>query len=159
MNKNILIFTLIALAILTVLRKKMNNILPVLKIRKDAKGDGHFGASRSGGTRPHNGVDLEITKGENVYAPFEGTITKQAYPYENDRKFTGVHLTRADGLKLKVFYMQPRAGIIGKKVNIGDVIGTAQAISEKYGSPMHDHIHVEVWKNGKIENPEKFFNL
>ena len=135
------------------------SILPVMKIRKDASGDGHYGASRSGGTRPHNGVDLLVTKGQQVFAPFSGTITKQAYPYADDRKYTGIHLTRQDGVKLKVFYMLPKTGIIGKSVNAGDIIGTAQAISEKYGPPMLDHIHLEIWKNGKVTNPQEFFGL
>lgn len=135
------------------------SVLPVMKIRKDAAGDGNFGASRSGGTRKHKGIDLIVTKGDNVYAPFAGTITKKAYPYASDTKFTGLHLTRADGLKMKVFYMIPKAGIIGKRVNAGDVIGTAQAISEKYGPPMKDHLHVEIWINGIAENPKTFFNL
>jgi murein DD-endopeptidase MepM/ murein hydrolase activator NlpD len=164
MNKQTIIIIVVILAILSFInRKKMSSalvsILPVMKIRKDASGDGHYGASRSGGTRPHNGVDLLVTKGQQVFAPFSGTITKQAYPYADDRKYTGVHLTRQDGVKLKVFYMLPKTGIIGKSVNAGDIIGTAQAISEKYGPPMKDHIHLEIWKDGKVTNPQEFFNL
>lgn len=165
MNTRTIIIVLVILAVLSVIMRKMKNtttgkILSALKIRVDAKGDGHFGASRDGGNRGHNGVDLEVIKGQPVYAPFAGTITKQAYPYADDRKFTGVHLTRPDGLKIKVFYMLPKPGIIGKAVNAGDEIGRAQAISEKYGAPMKDHIHVEVWnKNGTLENPQEFFGI
>jgi len=134
-------------------------LLSSMKIRVDASGNGHYGASRDGGSRGHNGVDLLVTKGQPVFAPFAGTITKQAYPYSDDRKYTGVHLTRPDGLKIKVFYMLPKPGIIGKSVSAGEEIGRAQAISEKYGAPMKDHVHVEVWNNGTLENPEEFFNL
>jgi murein DD-endopeptidase MepM/ murein hydrolase activator NlpD len=164
MNKQTVILIVVILAIFSVInRKKMKSaiasILPSMKIRVDASGNGNFGSSRGGGTRKHNGVDLLVTKGQQVFAPFSGTITKQAYPYADDRKYTGVHLTRKDGVKLKVFYMLPKTGIIGKSVNAGDVIGTAQAISEKYGPPMKDHIHIEVWRGATLENPKEFFNL
>ena len=167
MNNKTIIVVLVILAILSVISRKMkttansvSSILSSLKIRVDGKGDGHYGASRDGGSRGHNGVDLLVTKGQPVFAPFAGTITKQAYPYSDDRKYTGVHLTRPDGLKIKVFYMLPKPGIIGKAVNAGEEIGRAQAISEKYGAPMKDHIHVEVWnKNGTLDNPQEFFNI
>jgi murein DD-endopeptidase MepM/ murein hydrolase activator NlpD len=164
MNKKVLILVLVIVAILSVINRKMKNttagnILEKIKIRMDAAGSGRFGSSRGGGSRLHNGVDLEVIKGQPVYAPFAGTITKQAYPYEGDRKYTGVHLTRADGVKMKVFYMLPKPGIIGKAINAGDEIGRAQDISEKYGAPMKPHIHVEVWNGTTLLNPEEFFNI
>lgn len=164
MNKKTLILVLVILAVISVIYRKMSNttaakILDRIKIRMDPSGSGRFGSSRGGGSRLHNGVDLEVIKGQPVYAPFAGTITKQAYPYENDRKYTGLHLTRKDGLKMKVFYMLPKPGIIGKAVNAGDEIGRAQDISEKYGAPMKPHIHVEVWNGTTLENPEQFFNI
>jgi murein DD-endopeptidase MepM/ murein hydrolase activator NlpD len=164
MNKKVLILVVVIGVILSVINRKMiqataSKILDRIKIRMDASGSGRFGSSRGGGSRLHNGVDLEVIKGQPVYAPFAGTITKQAYPYEDDRKYTGVHLTRKDGVKMKVFYMLPKPGIIGKAVSAGDEIGRAQDISEKYGAPMKPHIHVEVWRGTTLENPEEFFNI
>jgi murein DD-endopeptidase MepM/ murein hydrolase activator NlpD len=164
MNTRTVLIILVILAVISVISRKMkttaSTILASMKIRVDSEGNGHFGASRDGGSRGHNGVDLLVMKGEPVYAPFSGTITKQAYPYSDDRKFTGVHLTRPDGLKIKVFYMLPKPGIIGKAVAAGQEIGRAQAISEKYGDAMKDHIHIEVWNQyGTLENAEEFFNL
>jgi len=163
MNPKTIIIVLVILAILAVITRKMSNttgkILDRIKIRMDASGSGRFGSSRGGGSRKHNGVDLEVIKGQPVYAPFAGTVTKQAYPYEGDRKFTGLHLTRADGVKMKIFYMLPKPGIVGKTVNAGDEIGRAQDISEKWGAPMKPHIHVEIWRGTTLENPETFFNI
>jgi len=164
MNKKIVILVVVILAVLSVINRKMiketaGKILDKIKIRMDASGSGRFGSSRGGGSRQHNGVDLEVTKGQPIYAPFAGTITKQAYPYENDRKFTGLHLTRQDGIKVKMFYMLPKPGLIGKAVTAGQEIGRAQDISEKYGAPMKPHIHVEVWNGTTLMNPEEFFNI
>lgn len=164
MNKKIVIVVVVILAILSVINRKMiketaGKILDRIKIRMDASGSGRFGSSRGGGSRLHNGVDLEVIKGQPIYAPFAGTITKQAYPYANDRKFTGLHLTTKEGVKVKMFYMAPKPGIIGKAVTAGQEIGRAQDISEKYGAPMKPHIHVEVYNNGTLLNPEEFFNI
>jgi murein DD-endopeptidase MepM/ murein hydrolase activator NlpD len=164
MNKKIVIVVVVILAILSFINRKMlketaGKILDKIKIRMDASGSGRFGSSRGGGSRLHNGVDLEVTKGQPIYAPFAGTITKQAYPYADDRKFTGLHLTRQDGIKVKMFYMLPKPGLIGKAVTAGQEIGRAQDISEKYGAPMKPHIHVEVWNGNTLMNPEEFFNI
>lgn len=97
MNTKTVIIVLVILAVLSVIMRKMSNttgkILDRIKIRMDASGSGRFGSSRGGGARLHNGVDLEVIKGQPVYAPFAGTVTKQAYPYQNDRKYTGIHLS------------------------------------------------------------------
>ena len=162
MNPKTIIIVLVILAILAVITRKMSNtgkILDRIKIRMDASGSGRFGSSRGGGSRKHNGVDLEVIKGQPVYAPFAGTVTKQAYPYSDDRKFTGLHLTRPDGVKMKIFYMLPTPGLVGKALHAGDEIGRAQDISEKWGKPMKPHIHVEIWRGTILENPETFFNI
>lgn len=164
MNKKTLIVIVVILAIISFINRKMIQkntalFLDKIKIRMDSAGSGRFGSSRSGGTRKHAGVDLLVTKGQPVFAPLNGTITRQAYPYANDRKFTGLHLTTSDGFKVKIFYMQPLPGIIGKAVKAGDQIGTAQDISEKYSSRMKPHIHVEIYKGTTLLNPEEFFNI
>ena len=164
MNKKIVKVEVVILALLSFINRKKiketaGKILDKIKIRMDASGSGRFGSSRGGGSRLHNGVDLEVIKGQPIYAPFAGTITKQAYPYADDRKFTGLHLTRADGIKVKMFYMLPKPGLIGKAVTAGQEIGRAQDISEKYGAPMKPHIHVEVWNGNTLMNPEEFFNI
>lgn len=164
MNKKIVIVVVVILAILSFINRKMlketaGKILDRIKIRMDAAGSGRFGSSRGGGSRLHNGVDLEVVKGQPIYAPLSGTITKQAYPYADDRKFTGLHLTTKEGIKVKMFYMKPLAGLIGKAVTAGQLVGNAQDISEKYGAPMKPHIHVEVWNGTTLMNPEEFFNI
>ncbi len=54
------------------------------QIRKDIAGDGHYGASRSNGTRKHAGVDLEVSPGQIINAPFKAKIIREAYPYASD---------------------------------------------------------------------------
>ena len=42
----------------------------------------------------------------------------------------------------------------GDYVEEGDVIGTAQDISSYHGGNMENHIHISVWKNGLLTDPE-----
>ena len=118
------------------------------KMRNDSLGLGHYGASR--GSRKHRGVDLIVTKGQEIFAPFNGTITRKLQVYSNDPKYKGLEIQSEDDktIKVKIFYCIVNPNLIGKKVQRGQVIATAQAINEKYSPKMKNHIHVELWKSG-----------
>ena len=130
-------------------------IVEPLRLRSDSLGDGKFGASRSGGSRKHQGFDLIVTPGQKVYAPFKSKLIRQASPYNDDTRFTGVLLQGLDewsSYTVKIFYMVPTV-TIGSEIDRGDQIGQAQAISTKYGSSMLNHIHVEVRKDDALIDP------
>ncbi len=46
---------------------------------------------------------------------------------------------------------------VGHYVHAGELLGYAQAISEKYSPAMQDHIHIETYVNDKNVNPMGFF--
>lgn len=118
----------------------------------DPLGCGSFGASRSGGSRPHNGIDYKASPGEAIYSPIAGKITRIAYPYANDLSYTGIEIVNTS-YKVKMFYLSPTLPV-GTQVVAGQRIGTAQNISAKHGSAMVNHIHFEVYdKNGNLLNP------
>jgi len=116
----------------------------------DTGGCGHFGAprNRSGGTvGTHKGQDILCTPGALVTAPFAGKITRLSVPYEGDSRFSGVVLEVNPALLVKIMYMQPKSGIVGKTVEPGEALGTCQNISLKYGAAVPAHLHVEVHEN------------
>lgn len=137
--------------ILILTGRKPMRLLKIHTLREDSSGSGRFGASR--GNRTHKGVDLEVTKGEEVYSPFSGVIVRTTRPYADDAKYKGIVLKSDSGIEMKIFYMNP--SVSSGRVSKGQVIGYAQAISEKYGGSMKDHIHVEIRKKGILQNPEK----
>lgn len=159
------VILVILVLILTKSKKIMNSLGYPLKemiLRMDSQGSGKFGASRGGGSRKHNGTDFLVKEGDSIFAPFDAIVTRQAYPYDNDRFYTGLHLKTLDGKTLmKIFYMKPLSAIIGKEVKKGDVIGKAQDISKKYSPKMKPHIHVEIWDttSNTTSDPQKFFGL
>ncbi len=111
-------------------------------IRDDPAGSGRYGAPR--GARRHRGLDLIARPGQPVKAPVDGLLVRQARPYADDRELSGVVL-RGRRVTLKLFYLHPDLGLVGKHVRAGDIIGTAQDVTRRYpGSGMLPHIHMEV---------------
>ncbi len=125
-------------------------------LRNDAAGQGHYGASR--GNSEHGGIDLIAYKGQAVKSPIEGFVNRQLQVYSNDTKFIGCEIIGSGqyaAYKIKLFYMIPER--VGFFVASGEYIGIMQAISEKYGHPMQDHIHIEVFKNNQRVDPTLLF--
>lgn len=113
------------------------------KVRVDNGGSGYFGAPR--GDRQHKGVDLECDPGQQVRSPISGTLVRVAYPYQGDTSLAGV-VVASGRITVKMFYMQPDTKKIGKRVDAGEVIGTAQDVRTRYGydSGLLPHIHLEI---------------
>ena len=131
------------------------NPLATMAIRNDVQGKGSFWQSRVGG-KYHEGIDLLCKKGQAVYAPIDGVIARKAYPYANDSKYEGCVIYNSDTkTEVKFFYMI--CNRVGDTVKKGDAIGYCQAINEKYGSTMKNHLHIEIRVDGKLVNPESIF--
>lgn len=122
-------------------------------IRKDSGGDGNFQTSRTNEKGVHQGVDLSVTVGQPIYAPFDGLIVRKAIPYANDNRYSGLLLSGDFGQEVKIFYIN--ALKIGERVNRGELIGTAQNISAKYTSNVTNHIHIEYRQDGILTDPTK----
>ena len=112
-------------------------------VRSDRMGDGHFGASRDGGKRSHNGTDFICTPGQQVAAPIDGVIVRAARPYADDANYSGVVIENGQ-MSIKMFYLEPDLDLMGSLVNQGDPIGRAQDIAAKYGGGMTPHVHLQV---------------
>ena len=112
-------------------------------VRSDSMGDGHFGASRDGGARSHNGTDFICNPGQEVVAPIDGKIVRPAQPYANDPNYSGLVIENGQ-MAIMMFYLEPYAERIGKLVRQGDPVGRAQDIAAKYGGMMIPHIHLQV---------------
>lgn len=110
-------------------------------IRIDAEGDGNLGAPR--GDRIHAGIDFFCRKGQHIVAPFNMRIIRNSYP-NADLIMNGIawKFGKSEG---RLFYFIPLTRLIGKDVSEGQIIGSAQSVSEYYQLPkMNDHVHFEV---------------
>lgn len=106
--------------------------------------------------RTHNGVDLAADTGSAVLAFSSGVIEK----IYNDEMFgTCIEIRHEDGLVSvyrNLYEEVPKEIKAGAKVNAGDVIaGVGEtAICESADVP---HLHFELYKDGKVENPGNYF--
>lgn len=129
-------------------------VLPSQIIRVDSSGNGNYKASRNGGTREHEGIDILVQKGQTLYAPFDAKLTRVYNVYSGDTKTKGLELiSNANNFKIKIMYCVAYPELIGKQVKAGEAIGYAQAISEKYGGSMKNHLHVELYQNEILIDP------
>jgi hypothetical protein len=111
------------------------------RIRYDLKGSGYYHAPR--GDREHQGVDYICEPGQSVFMPVTGKITRIAYPYSYNKRFSGVHVV-GSWIELQMFYLRPDESLIGQIIEAGKIIGIAQDISKKYGDKMDPHIHLQI---------------
>ena len=125
-------------------------------IRNDAGGSGFFGAPRKkindGKTirYRHRGTDYVCIPSQEVWMPFTAVIVRYKTPYEC---YNGV-LFRGKGIVGTLFYINVDKELIGKQLKEGDVIGTAQDISQKYANII-PHVHFQI---DKID-PEILINI
>ena len=110
------------------------------KIRKDADGDGHFGAAR--GARLHKGIDLEYAPDEPVTAEISGYVNRIVLPYADDLDYTGIEV-KGRVLIWHGLYITPLKKMIGSFVKKGTIVGYAQDIRKRYPQckDMKNHTH------------------
>jgi len=153
---------------------EMANPIPGGRFRGDDGppfGAGHFEANRTGidgKNYPHRGVDIAAEPGQPVLSPASGTVEHIGDPYDKIKSpdkhglYQSVTIRTADGHLVKIFYVKIDPSLQrGSSVQIGQPIGAAQDLSKIYppknGARMTNHVHVEVWKNGRVKNPTDAF--
>lgn len=120
-----------------------------LLVRQDAKGDGRFGASRSG-RRHHRGVDLLAPMNSPVRAIRSGTVVGVG-----THRGLGRFVEIAHGRSLTSLY----AHLATTKVEKGDRVTQGQVIGAvgKTGNARHrwinPHLHLEVARGGEVIDP------
>lgn len=116
-------------------------------------GPAKFGASRSGGTRRHNGRDIIGPPGMKVTAALPGTVTGV---YDVGKLPSGGWSKRVDikhdnGMVTK--YMHIHTSVkVGDEVRAGQQVGT---LTEKDNISSAPHLHFELWVNGVAVDPDK----
>lgn len=134
--------------------------LPRIQARRDPAGGWSHGASRDGGAREHDGVDLLAEPGTPVRSPINGTVRRINFTTSGMATIT---LRNDDGQEIKFLYVAPVDGrggqllVPGAAVRAGQIIGTVEDLGEGYEDArtgrMKNHVHMRVSENGKPVNP------
>lgn len=117
----------------------------------DPTGHGYYGARR--GKRKHKGLDLVSQPKDVVNSLIDGVVTKIGYPYAGNLTFRYVEVTN-DTYRIRVMYIKPVGLKVGDRVFAGQHIGETQDIAGYWNPRMLNHIHIEVYKNGLLTDPE-----
>jgi len=100
-----------------------SRVIPSPILREDVQGSGLFQAKR--GDRKHNGVDIRVNKGQEIFTPIEGYVDRESIPYQNDQRWKGLKIDgtgRHSAYSLKIWYFEPTNGIIDTFVQQGQVM-------------------------------------
>lgn len=126
----------------------------------DAYGSGGFGAVRDGGKRKHHGVDYVAAPGDWVEAPIAGVVTKYGYAYKRNKDLRYVEIKNEEtGLRARVLYVDASVAD-GATVAAGEIIGTAQDLTERYPHGITNHVHVELTdQRGALLDPANLLPL
>lgn len=126
-------------------------------VRSDRWGAGHYGASRGGGTRTHNGCDYRAPVGAALKSPCAGRITRSGnsgaagelieVTCDNGDRFVMMHLRRGSRIRHGT-----RVGI-GTRVGLVGTTGNAEGLSG-----MQPHLHLEAYIGGRRVDPQPLWN-
>ena len=100
----------------------------------------------------HLGTDIPAPRGTPIKASKSGLVTTSTnhYSYGNY-----VVVTHSDGTQTLYAHMSKRAVDKGAVVTQGQVIGYVGSTGDSTGN----HLHFEIWQNGKRTNAENYFSL
>lgn len=118
---------------------------------QDDYGNGHYGASRDGGTRMHLGIDFAGLEGEHLRMPLRGRLDRLGYAYPDNLTLRSLHLVSLDdpAYMVKLLYVIPKDGVPGEEYEQGDYIGDQATLQKRYPGII-DHVHLELW----LKKPE-----
>jgi len=105
---------------------------------------------RSG--RMHTGTDIKMSKGDTIYAAFDGIVTRKKYYYGYGNMVVLDH-----GNNIETYYAHLSAYLVkeGASVEMGEPIALAGAS----GRATTSHLHFEIRENGKPYDSELVFDF
>ncbi|MBD1372279.1 peptidoglycan DD-metalloendopeptidase family protein [Hazenella sp. IB182357] len=116
----------------------------------------NYGQNR--GSHSHAGIDIPRPSGTPIYAAESGTVVL----VKSDPGGYGMYIDiqHGNGLKTRYGHMyrsQIRVSV-GQKVSRGTVIAGVGNNGRSYGANGGYHLHFEVYKNGRVQNPKNYVN-
>jgi murein DD-endopeptidase MepM/ murein hydrolase activator NlpD len=102
----------------------------------------------------HKGVDLRASGGTSVYPITSGMVTNIS---SGSIGGNTVSIKHPNNINTYYAHLGTISVHKGDNVNKNTVIGTVGDSGNAAGT--FPHVHFQVWQNGSLENPSKFFNV
>lgn len=107
--------------------------------------------------RLHQAVDFGAPAGTPVMAAVDGKVL--SVEKEDRLCYATITIEHANGIKTVYKFVEPDENLVaGAQVSRGQVIATVAAAAGIENAE-GDHLHFEVYKDGKITDPEEYLNL
>jgi len=123
-----------------------------ITIRNDCRGEGFFGAQRSG-RRTHQGLDLLAQIGEPVFAVRNGRVVSAK---QNNGMGKYVIIRHADKMLTVYGHLSSLEVYDNEFVRQGQIIGRVGKTGNSNLRDIQPHLHFEVRINGAAEDPLKY---
>ncbi|MBI3324610.1 MAG: M23 family metallopeptidase [Candidatus Omnitrophica bacterium] len=123
-----------------------------LVLRKDAKGDGRFGAPRSGNRR-HRGIDIVAPVGSPVFAIRSGQVIATGLHRGLGRY---VELEHRDEVHSLYAHLDTIGVAVGERIRQGQAIGTVGKTGNAHSPLIQPHLHLEISRAGQPLDPGVF---
>jgi peptidoglycan LD-endopeptidase LytH len=130
-----------------------NGLLKVCPVDAPRSYINDFGFPRSGG-RTHQGNDIFAPAGTPIRAAFDG-VARESW---NSLGGNSVFVTRSDGTYVYNAHLSAYAGVNGRQVKAGEVIGYVGNTGNAVGTPPHNHFEIHPG-GGSAVNPYGYLNL
>ncbi|MEL6536477.1 MAG: M23 family metallopeptidase [Bacteroidota bacterium] len=101
----------------------------------------------------HYGVDFTCPRGTPIYATGNGTVVRASRSSRNVGAGNQVQIDHGYGYRTHYFHMQDFIVKVGDEIKRGDLIGYVGST----GGSTAPHLHYEVLKDGKHEDPVRYF--
>lgn len=105
----------------------------------------------------HKGIDVASARGTEVYSAADGKVTTAVSELTKENKGPGKHIIIQHENGFETFYSHLDELLVqeGQTVKAGDVIAHVGNTGKSTGS----HLHFEIRKDGKSQNPEDFLDF
>lgn len=124
---------------------------------KYTSGFGYRNHPLNGKRKLHGGIDVAVPTGTNLFAAASGRVTRVGWQNPADKSEgygMRVYIDHGNGLQTIYAHMSSFAVKVGDQVKGGQVIGK----SGNTGGSTGPHLHFEVVKNGKKQNPKQYLS-
>ena len=101
--------------------------------------------------KPHNGIDIPTSKGENVKSTIEGVVIEKKEIKSGYGNY--IIISTLDSIKIILAHLDTIHVDLNDEIEIGQVVGTVGNSGMSTGI----HLHYEIWVNEKPINP--FFTV
>lgn len=126
------------------------SVWPAPSYSKITSGFGYRNAPASGASSYHKGVDIGAPANSAVLASGSGTVVKSYYSSSYGNY---IAIDHGGGVVTGYAHMNKRLVSVGQTVSAGDKIGLIGSTGISTGN----HLHFEVYVDGKATNPMKYF--